>query len=174
MRLIEQQAKTCVKTPPFRSPGGEARSGGGLGQMIRTHSLKRQRWGEKIGRPKERADSKAIAIENDLRATLRNFGLRRRARRSRRRSIRQIGVRTKARLRSGPSNFRKRQSSGASDRLACSVSALERFTDSSRTSPEVREWDGPAALPPSTVLRVRRGLVRKGAPPCPARPLFTQ
>src|SRR5262245_34484685 len=37
-----------------------------------------------------------------------------------------------------------------------------------------REWDGPAALPPPTVFRVRRGLVRKGAPPCPARPLFTQ
>src|SRR5262249_52170770 len=31
--------------------------------------------------------------------------------------------------------------------------------------PKVREWDGPAALPPPTVFRVRRGLVRKGAPP---------
>jgi hypothetical protein len=29
------------------SPGGEARRGGGLGQMIRTYSLKRERWGEK-------------------------------------------------------------------------------------------------------------------------------
>src|SRR5215831_14654003 len=38
---------------------------------------------------------------------------------------------------------------------------------SSRTSRDVREWDGPAALPPPTVFRVRRGLVRKGAPPCP-------
>jgi hypothetical protein len=54
------------------------------------------------------------------------------------------------------------------------VGGLSRVADSSRTSPEVREWDGPAALPPPTVLRVRRGLVRKGAPPCPARPLFTQ
>ena len=54
------------------------------------------------------------------------------------------------------------------------MSALAHFADSSRTSREVREWDGPAALPPPTVLRVRRGLVRKGAPPCPARPLFTQ
>jgi ATP-dependent DNA ligase len=27
--------------------GREARSGGGLGQMIRTYSLKRERWGEK-------------------------------------------------------------------------------------------------------------------------------
>jgi hypothetical protein len=36
------------------------------------------------------------------------------------------------------------------------MSALPRFADSSRTSHEVREWDGPAALPPPTVLRVRR------------------
>src|SRR4029077_6512880 len=43
-----------------------------------------------------------------------------------------------------------------------------------RPTLEFREWDGPAALPPPTVLRVRRGLVRKGSPPCPARPLFTQ
>src|SRR4029077_481654 len=56
----------------------------------------------------------------------------------------------------------------------CLMSALPYFADLSRTSPHVREWDGPAALPPPTVLRVRRGLVRKGSPPCPARPLFTQ
>src|SRR5215831_6265489 len=31
----------------IQAPGGEARRGGGLGQMIRTHSLKRERWGEK-------------------------------------------------------------------------------------------------------------------------------
>src|SRR6201981_3423925 len=37
------------------------------------------------------------------------------------------------------------------------MSALARFADSSRTSHEVREWDGPAALPPPTVLRVRWG-----------------
>src|SRR6476646_6370218 len=55
-----------------------------------------------------------------------------------------------------------------------SMSALAHFVVSSRTSCEVREWDGPAALPPPTGLRVRRGLVRKGSPPCPARPLFTQ
>src|SRR5215813_11998695 len=41
----------------IQAPGGEARRGGGLGQMIRTHSLKRERWGEKWaaqrkGRPK--------------------------------------------------------------------------------------------------------------------------
>src|SRR6201984_1084389 len=41
------------------------------------------------------------------------------------------------------------------------MSALAHFADSSRTSREVREWDGPAALPPPTVLRGRRGLGRK-------------
>ena len=37
-----------------------------------------------------------------------------------------------------------------------------------------REWDGPAALPPPTVLRVRGWLVRAGAPPCLACPPFAQ
>jgi hypothetical protein len=31
----------------YRNASGEARGGGGLGQMIRTYSLKRERWGEK-------------------------------------------------------------------------------------------------------------------------------
>ena len=39
---------------------------------------------------------------------------------------------------------------------------------------ERREWDGPAALPPPTALRVRGGLSGEGAPPCLARPPFTQ
>jgi hypothetical protein len=37
-----------------------------------------------------------------------------------------------------------------------------------------REWDGPAALPPLTALRVLGGLVRAGAPPCLAGPPFAQ
>src|SRR5215467_8458306 len=41
------------------------------------------------------------------------------------------------------------------------MSALIHFADSRRTQNVLREWDGPAVLPPPTVLRVRRGLVRK-------------
>src|SRR5215471_11710214 len=41
------------------------------------------------------------------------------------------------------------------------MSALAHFADSSRTSREVREWDGPAALPPPTTLRVLGGLIRR-------------
>jgi hypothetical protein len=41
--LIEGLAQ--VQEPGNAS--GEARGGGGLGQMIRTYSLKRERWGEK-------------------------------------------------------------------------------------------------------------------------------
>ena len=38
-----------------------------------------------------------------------------------------------------------------------------------------REWDGPAALPPPTALRVAGGgLSGEGAPSCLARPPFTQ
>src|SRR5215831_2590039 len=54
--------------------------------------------------------------------------------------------------------------SRASATATCSMSALAHFADSSRTSPEVREWDGPAALPPPTTLRVRGGLSGEGAP----------
>ena len=32
---------------------------------------------------------------------------------------------------------------------------------------DVREWDGPAALPPPTTLRVLRGLVRRRSTPMP-------
>src|SRR5215471_18730656 len=54
------------------------------------------------------------------------------------------------------------------------TSALPPKAASKRTSPEVREWDGPAALPPPTALRVRGGLSGEGAPPCLAHPPFTQ
>src|SRR5512132_41771 len=47
------------------------------------------------------------------------------------------------------------------------MSALAHFADSSRASPEVREWDGPAALPPPTTLRVLGGLVRRRSTPMP-------
>src|SRR5262245_46370251 len=47
------------------------------------------------------------------------------------------------------------------------MSALAHFADSSWTSPEVREWDGPAALPPPTTLRVLGGLVRRRSTPMP-------
>jgi hypothetical protein len=38
----------------------------------------------------------------------------------------------------------------------------------------IREWDGPAALPPPTALRVRGGLSGEGATPCLAQLPFTQ
>src|SRR5215467_5723574 len=57
--------------------------------------------------------------------------------------------------------------SRASATATCSMSALAHFADSTRTSPEVREWDGPAALPPPTTLRVLGGLVRRRSTPMP-------
>jgi hypothetical protein len=39
---------------------------------------------------------------------------------------------------------------------------------------DCREWDGPAALPPLTALRVRGGLSGAGASSCLASPLFAQ
>src|SRR5215510_13391597 len=47
------------------------------------------------------------------------------------------------------------------------MSALAPFADSSRTSPEVREWDGPASLPLPTTLSVLGGLVRRRSTPMP-------
>src|SRR5262249_30115130 len=44
-----------------------------------------------------------------------------------------------------------------------SMSALPHFADSRRTSREVREWDGPAVLPPLTADRVSGGLRARGA-----------
>src|SRR5215472_12563460 len=43
------------------------------------------------------------------------------------------------------------------------MSALAHFADSSRTFREVREWDGPAVLPPLTADRVSGGLRARGA-----------
>ena len=43
------------------------------------------------------------------------------------------------------------------------MSAVRRFADSNRTSPQVREWDGPAVLPPRTAQRVSGGLRARGA-----------
>jgi hypothetical protein len=39
---------------------------------------------------------------------------------------------------------------------------------------DFREWDGPAALPPPTTLRVLEGLIRRRSTPCLAHPRFTQ
>jgi len=48
-----------------------------------------------------------------------------------------------------------------------------RLRDKSATD-LVREWDGPAALPPPTTLRVLEGLIRRRSTPCLAHPRFTQ
>src|SRR5262245_50589689 len=44
------------------------------------------------------------------------------------------------------------------------MSAMPLTAAQKQTWPGVREWDGPAALPPPTTLRVRGGLSGEGAP----------